>query len=57
MTVIDTTSESITETDMATAMSRNSCPTSSSMTRMGMNTMTVVKAETSTAPQTCLAPR
>ena len=57
ITVIDTTSESSTETDMATAMSRNSWPTSSSITRIGMKTMTVVSAETSTAPQTSLAPK
>ncbi len=54
---METMSESRTETEMATAMSRNNCPTSSFMTRMGMNTMMVVSAETSTAPQTCLAPR
>ena len=57
ITVIETTSDSSTETEIATAMSRNNCPTSSFMTRIGMNTMTVVSAETSTAPQTCLAPR
>ena len=57
MTVIETSRESMTETEIATAMSRNSWPTSSSSTRIGMNTMTVVSAETSTALQTCLAPR
>ncbi len=55
--MIETISDSSTETEMATAMSRNSCPTSSSITRIGMNTMTVVSAETTrTAPQTCRAP-
>ena len=52
ITVIDTTSESTTATEMATAISRNSWPASSSMTRIGMKTITVVRAETSTAPQT-----
>ena len=52
MTVTETTSDSMTETEIATAMSRNSWPTSSCMTRIGMKTMTVVSAETSTAPQT-----
>ncbi len=55
-TVTETTRESSTETEMATAMSRNSCPTSSSMTRIGMKTITVVRAETKTAPQTWRAP-
>ena len=56
MTVIATTSESITATEIATAISRKSWPTSSCMVRIGMNTMTVVSAETKMAPQTCLAP-
>ena len=56
ITVTATTSESSTETEMATAMSRNSCPTSSFITRIGMNTMTVVNADTSTAGQTWAAP-
>ena len=56
ITVIATTNESRTATEMATAMSRNSWPTSSCMTRTGMKTMTVVSAETRTAPQTWLAP-
>ena len=56
MTVIETTSDSSTETEMATAISRNSCPTSSCITRIGMNTITVVIAETSTAPHTWRAP-
>ena len=57
ITVTDTTSDSRTATEIATAMSRNSWPTSNSMIRIGRNTMTVVRAETSTAPQTWLAPR
>ena len=57
MTVMETTSDSMTAVEMATAISRNSCPTSSSMIRMGMKTMTVVRAETKTAPQTSAAPR
>ena len=57
MTVIETTSDSMTATEMATAISRNSWPISSCMIRIGMNTITVVSAETRTAPQTCLAPR
>ena len=56
MTVTATISDSSTDTEMATAMSRKSCPTSSSITRTGMNTITVVNADTSTAPQTCWAP-
>ena len=55
-TVTETTRESSTETEMATAMSRKSWPTSSSITRIGMKTMTVVSAETKTAPQTWRAP-
>ena len=54
--VTATSSDRMTETDIATAMSRNSWPTSSSSTRMGMNTITVVRADTRTAPQTWLAP-
>ncbi len=42
--------------EIATAMSRNNCPASSSITRIGMNTITVVSAETSIAPQTWAAP-
>ena len=57
ITVIATTRDSRTETEIATAMSRKSWPTSSSITRIGMKTMTVVSAETRTAPQTSLAPR
>ena len=56
ITVIDTTSDNSTDTEIATAMSRNNCPASSSMMSIGMNTMTVVNAETSTAPHTCFAP-
>ena len=52
----DTKSDRITATEIATAISRNNCPTSSSMTRIGMKTMTVVSADTRTAPQTWLAP-
>ena len=54
---METMRESRTETEIATAMSRNNCPISSFMTRIGMKTITVVSAETSTAPQTCLVPR
>ena len=56
ITVTATSRDSSTETEIATAMSRNNWPTSSCMIRMGMNTITVVKAETSTAPQTWAAP-
>ena len=52
--VTATSSESMTATEIATAMSRNSWPTSRSMTRIGMNTITVVSAETRMAPQTWL---
>ena len=45
-----------TETEIATAMSRNSWPTSSSIISKGMNTITVVSDETEIAPHTCLAP-
>ena len=54
--VIETIKDSDTETDMATAISRKSCPTSSCITRIGMKTIIVVSAETNTAPQTWLAP-
>ena len=57
ITVIDTISDKITATESATAMSRNSCPTCSFMTRIGAKTTTVVAAETMTAPHTCDAPR
>ena len=56
ITVTATSSDSRTATEIATAMSRKSCATSSFRIRMGMNTITVVSAETSTAPQTCDAP-
>ena len=56
MTVTATRSDSSTVTEMATAMSRNIWPTSSWVARIGRNTMTVVSAETSTAPQTWRAP-
>ena len=56
ISVTATSSDSSTETEIATAMSRKSCPTSSCITSMGMNTMTVVSAETSTAPHTWEAP-
>ena len=55
-TVIATSRESSTATAMATAISRNSWPTSSFMMRMGTNTRTVVKAETRIAPHTCFVP-
>ena len=57
ITVTATSSDSRTATEIATAMSRKSCATSSFSTRMGMNTITVVRAETSTAPHTSDAPR
>ncbi len=56
ITVIATTSDSVTATEMATAMSRKSWPTSSFMIRTGMNTMTVVSADTSTALHTWRVP-
>ena len=56
MTVTETASEASTATEMATAMSRKSCPASSSMIRIGTNTSTVVSAETITALHTWLAP-
>ena len=57
MTVTATTRDSSTAIETATAMSRKSWPTSSSSTRMGMNTTTVVSAETNTADQTWAEPR
>ena len=51
-----TTSESMTETEIATAMSRKTWPASCFITRIGMKTMTVVSAETRIAPQTWRAP-
>ena len=56
MTVMETTRDSRTATEIATAMSRKSCPTSNSMIKTGMKTITVVRAETKTAPQTWEAP-
>ena len=56
MTVTATTSDSRTDTEIATAISRNNCPASSCITRIGMNTITVVRADTRIAPQTCRAP-
>ena len=56
MTVTDTNNERSTATDMATAISRNNCPTSSFDINTGTKTRTVVKADTRTAPQTCCAP-
>ena len=56
MTVMETNRESRTAIDRATAMSRKSWPTSSFITRMGTNTITVVRAETSTAPHTWEVP-
>ena len=47
----------MTDTEIATAMSRKSWPTSRSIARIGTNTSTVVSAETRMAPQTWLAPR
>ena len=55
--MLATTSESTTETEIATAMSRKSWPASSSITRIGTKTSTVVAAETNTAPHTWRAPR
>ena len=54
--VIDTNNDRMTAIEIATAISRNSCPASSSIVRIGINTITVVNAETNTAPQTCLVP-
>ena len=56
ISVTEASSDSSTETEIATAMSRNSWPTSRSMIRIGMNTITVVSAETSTAGHTCAVP-
>ena len=55
-TVTDTIRERLTETEMATAISRKSWPTSKSMISSGMKTITVVKAETRMAPHTWRAP-
>ena len=56
MTVMETSSDSVTATEIATAISRNNWPASSCMVRIGTNTKTVVNTDTSTAPQTCCAP-
>ena len=56
MSVTETSSDSITDTEIATAISRKSWPASSSIRRTGINTMTVVNAETRTAGHTCIAP-
>ncbi len=56
ITVTATMSDSTTATEIATAMSRKSWPTSSCMAITGANTTTVVTTDTSTAPHTCRAP-
>ena len=56
MTVIETRRLSMTETLIAMAMSRNSCPVCSSMNIMGINTAAVVRVLASTAPQTSVVP-
>ena len=56
ITVIATKSDKRTETDKATAISRNSWPISSSIIRIGINTATVVRADTKIAPHIFLAP-
>ena len=56
ITVTETSSEASTATEIATAMSRNNCPASSSMIRIGTNTSTVVRAETITADHTWRVP-
>ena len=54
--VTDTISDRPTEQLMASAMSRNSWPASSSMNRMGMNTASVVSVDDTTAPHTSRVP-
>ena len=56
MTVMETRRLSMTETLIAMAMSRNSCPVCSSMNMIGMNTAAVVRVLASTAPQTSVVP-
>ena len=57
ISVTETSSDSSTDTEIATAISRKSWPTSRSMIRIGMNTITVVSADTSTAGQIWAVPR
>ena len=56
ISVNDTKTEIITETDMATAISRNNCPTGRSTIKTGIKTTTVVNAEPKIGFHTCKAP-
>ena len=56
ITVTETMSDNNTDTEMATAISRNNCPACSCKINRGANTATVVKADAKMAPQTCDAP-
>ena len=57
ITSTDTTSETITASEMATAMSRRISPTSSCQAMIGMKTTAVVRVPARIAPQTSLVPR
>ena len=52
----ETKTEITTETDMATAISRNNCPTGRSTIKTGIKTTTVVNAEPKIGFHTCNAP-
>jgi N-carbamoyl-L-amino-acid hydrolase len=56
ITVTETMRLSDTAATMASAMSRKSCPASSSIRRIGRNTTTVVSVAATTAPKTSRAP-
>ena len=56
MTVTDTSNDNVTAATIASEMSAKSCPASSSTSRIGMNTATVVKVDASTAPKTSRPP-
>ena len=55
-TVTETKRLIVTATEIATAISRNNCPASNFIIKIGTKTNTVVKADTITAGQTCFAP-
>ena len=52
ITVTATMRENVTDTEIATAMLRNSCATSRSRIRIGIKAIAVVGTETGTAAQT-----
>ena len=56
ITVTETITEIITDTEIAIPISLNNCPTGNFNKTTGIKTITVVNAEPSIGAQTCLAP-